>query len=370
MRIKWLDGLKGLACFAVLWHHFMLAFVPGQYNGTIGRWHGFDLVQNPLTFIVNGNFMVCLFMILSGMAAAISIMNMNDKDKLADIFKKRYPRLMLPVLPIAIITWIFSRFGLFLSTDVAAYTQSGYMLSWYSEPVSLFAALRSALLTSWYSTDVTVSGVFWVLPYFMWGFVFACILSIVAWKRNNKTIIFYLIAMILTGLANSYFMAFVLGVIIVFIREQYALINSESRICKIVGILLLVIGLILGGYPSGVTPTNFYGLFPSVEGIGLTNFSFYHVIGAALVIYSIYDLKWIQKLFELKIFQLCGRISYEVFLVHMLIMCSVSCMVYKLMFVSANAGYMLSVVVTFVITNIVVFVVASLYKKVISLIKY
>ena len=66
MRIKWLDGLKGLACFAVLWHHFILGFLPGQYNGAMGRIGAIDPVRSPLSFIVNGNFMVALFMLASG----------------------------------------------------------------------------------------------------------------------------------------------------------------------------------------------------------------------------------------------------------------------------------------------------------------
>lgn len=62
-RIKWLDGLKGLAAIGVMTHHFLLAFLQSTYSGEEVTAHispEFEhwFAQTPLSVFVNGNFLV------------------------------------------------------------------------------------------------------------------------------------------------------------------------------------------------------------------------------------------------------------------------------------------------------------------------
>lgn len=117
-RIKWLDGLKGLACLAVFAHHFFLAFLPAAFYGDAGMSHtdnGWDimLAQSPIGVVINGNFMVAIFCLVSGMVLSMQVMKLEDKKQISAIIVKRYPRLMLPIILMAISVYIMQSFGYF-----------------------------------------------------------------------------------------------------------------------------------------------------------------------------------------------------------------------------------------------------------------
>ena len=68
MRLRWIDGLKGLASLMIFFHHFILAFVPALYYGTRVQSNLFEyesmLAESPFMFFVGGHFLVSLFLVL------------------------------------------------------------------------------------------------------------------------------------------------------------------------------------------------------------------------------------------------------------------------------------------------------------------
>ena len=68
-RLVHLDGLRGLAAFSVFICHFIQAFLPHIYYPNRAESHGLwedEFATSPFNLVVNGNFAVCLFFVLSG----------------------------------------------------------------------------------------------------------------------------------------------------------------------------------------------------------------------------------------------------------------------------------------------------------------
>ncbi|WP_443147193.1 acyltransferase family protein [Paenibacillus sp. KACC 21273] len=70
-KLKYLDGLRGLAALIVVISHFVVAFYPSLYNGSIDSVHTQKSLElwiskSPFNLFYNGNFAVCVFFVLSG----------------------------------------------------------------------------------------------------------------------------------------------------------------------------------------------------------------------------------------------------------------------------------------------------------------
>lgn len=69
-RKKSIEGIRGTATIMVYLSHFAVMFYPAFYWGGRGRSHcnGMDILigQTPLSFILNGNSGVMLFLMLNG----------------------------------------------------------------------------------------------------------------------------------------------------------------------------------------------------------------------------------------------------------------------------------------------------------------
>ena len=70
-KIRYLDGLRGLAAFEVVFHHFILAFYPALFAGPGVPTHlapGQEVFVSGsvLNLLYDGNFAVCIFFVLSG----------------------------------------------------------------------------------------------------------------------------------------------------------------------------------------------------------------------------------------------------------------------------------------------------------------
>ena len=98
-KLYYVDGLKGIACFAVFIHHFLLAFYPRCYFGkmVVGHMEGNIeevISQSPFSVMIVGNFMVCIFLLVSSFLLSRQLLVHNSKEYATQMTLKRYPRLM------------------------------------------------------------------------------------------------------------------------------------------------------------------------------------------------------------------------------------------------------------------------------------
>lgn len=105
------EGIRGIACFMVVFSHLSLSFFPGL--------HAFDppnrlefsswetaFHHSPLTFIFSGTAAVYIFFVLSGYVLSYAINRGNDPIyRLKSMCIKRLPRLMLPAFVSCLLLW-------------------------------------------------------------------------------------------------------------------------------------------------------------------------------------------------------------------------------------------------------------------------
>lgn len=362
-RIEWLDGVKGLACTGVVLHHFTLAFLPATYYGdvSIAKFsNGLDakMASSPAGFFINGNYMVALFCLISALVLSLKVMGLQNKEEISTIFIKRYPRLMLPIAPVVLLVYLMLRFGWFFHLEIVPITKSTWLGSYYLEKVGLPRCIESLLITTWFAEDSTFSNAFWMLGQLLFGSFLAIVLSTFAWKANRKVLgIIYLFCTVLYIRVNTLHLAFVLGVLLAYCFRNIKGIFGHTWI----GVLCLLLGIFLGGYPSGIQPVNIYRFLNCLPSIILP-YQFWHIIGAFFTVYGIWNIFVLQKLLKCRVFQFLGRISYAVYIVHIPLIFSMSCYIFG-KFVSVGWGYLHSVIGTFVFSMAMILFIAYIYNR-------
>jgi peptidoglycan/LPS O-acetylase OafA/YrhL len=375
-HIKWIDGLKGIACILVFWHHFCLAFLPGIHFGTVVSSHiagGYDvgLAQSPLAFALNGNFMVAVFCVLSGFVLSVKTLRSEEKQ-IAQMIVKRYPRLMLPVVPVGIAVYFMLRFQLFLNQQVVPVSGSPWFAGYYIEPVSVDRLLYALIAGIWFQGDDSLSTAFWMLRTLFLGSFAAILLSIAAKHMKKHAGLFLCCCMGVMMFANDMLWAFALSALLAYgyvpKTQEVAEHGKPGRTADILktcrGLLCVIAGCVLGGYPSGVIPTNAYrflNIFPA----WYHGFMLLHIAGAGLLVYGLLCLKWLPALLGNRLFLFLGKISYAVYLVHIPLLFSLSAYVF-LQAQGSGLGYLRSTAASFLVSNAVLVVVAFLYHQIVE----
>lgn len=328
-RIAYIDGLRGIACILVFVNHFLMAFFPASYLGGDTISHipgGLDTwyASAPVSVLTNGNFWVCVFFILSAYVLSYKILSHADRenalDSISHSFLKRYFRLFLPVFCVCVLILIFSRLGLFVNNAAAAVTGSGLMTGRYEYPLSFYELFSSAFARIWFKADETFSNSFWMLSTLFLGGFLSSILSIMAGKRNRRMLFLYAFFALIFAFLNSLYLSFVLGTALAYISvRQHDRMEQllQSFGVKISAVFLLLFGLFLGGYPSGIeAPANIYHLLNHLPS-ELTPYQFYHIFGAFLLITGILCLPQVQRWLSAKPILFLGDISFAVYLLNL-----------------------------------------------------
>ncbi|MDE6686566.1 MAG: acyltransferase, partial [Lachnospiraceae bacterium] len=340
-RFEFLDGLKGFACLGVFTHHFFLSFFPASYFGTeaaVMTASGFDasLSVEPYSFFVNGNFWVCLFLVISAFLLSNKIFQLKISsdvspngsvfDTLSETLLKRYLRLMIPVALIGI-------FSYFL-TDLLTLTGLNYLGKVNTRSFPSF--LYHAVVHMWIFVDSSVQGPFWMLHYLLFGSYLAILIALATPLKNRWIPLIHLFLAAALGILNHYYAGIALGVMLCYLYHcgtslqetlNNGFFNKLMRLLvqnKILrggtGILLLLAGLFLGAYPSYVKPENIYRIFNAYAFRDPDAYELIHSIGAASLLASFFLLKELAYFFSTKPFLFLGKISFSIYLVHSMLL--------------------------------------------------
>ncbi len=354
-RIDWLDGWKGILCILIFVHHFCLLFLPAIHygNGAPSYLRGVDtfLSQSPFSVILNGNYMVALFCIISAVVISRSLIcSQNNTNKLVSTVLKRYLRLMLPLFFIGFVTFIFLQFSLFTNQRVSNITQSPWGIQYFGQPISFWEFIKSALITTWFVGDFTLATSFWMLSDLFFGTFICALLSIVSWKYPKKAWIIYLCVIALFFGRSDLASSFAVGTLLAWIS-----IYAPKILNKYAGWIALFLGLLLGGYPSGVVATNFY------KNLTFLGYVDWHILGASLSVYGIFSCKILQKILSWKPFTFLGKLSYSVYLLHIFILFSFTTALF--LWIYPSLGYLPCVAICFVATSFVLLLLSFLYQR-------
>jgi peptidoglycan/LPS O-acetylase OafA/YrhL len=99
-RLRFLDGLRGIAALAVFFWHFANTFYPLVNKDFKKAW----IMQTPIWIAYNGAYAVMIFFVLSGFVLSLS--TTNSKSTLPALLISRYFRLSVPILVSLIFAWL------------------------------------------------------------------------------------------------------------------------------------------------------------------------------------------------------------------------------------------------------------------------
>ncbi|KAI8822628.1 acyltransferase family-domain-containing protein [Fimicolochytrium jonesii] len=115
-KLEYLDGARGVAAWIVVNAHllsYQLDYVP-----TVDKWS--PLWNGLARCLVEGNFAVSFFFVLSGRVLGIGYMKKPATDRLASAFLRRPARMIIPVIGSLWLNWVVDSFNGYGYADLAA----------------------------------------------------------------------------------------------------------------------------------------------------------------------------------------------------------------------------------------------------------
>lgn len=330
-RIAYLDGLKGFAALCVLIHHFYMVFygvVPDDIK-----------VIEHIPFInmfVNGQFAVCLFIIISNYIFAKTINAHLDIVSLQRRITKRYFRLVIPIVFIVAVVAIMYYAGLFHLTEL---NDSKLDKFWNGLAATDF--IKQVVFSPFGFSKVI--GPFWMLKFIFLGNLFVALITIMVNGRSlSSKVIIYILAALLSIYFSTYWVCVFVGGLIYEARTSREK-QFLGGICVGIGMGALIISQTLTAMQPSVFSEN----------------KWVCIISATLFFYGILCLERIQSLLSKRVFGFLGENSLSIYLVHWPVVCSLSCF----LFLQVLGDNWMNMTVNLLITITVALLLSYLYTK-------
>jgi peptidoglycan/LPS O-acetylase OafA/YrhL len=330
-KIWYLEGIRGLAAFMVVIHHYLLAFYPAQANGKLSDAH-LGIIElwyhsSPFIFLTNGRFFVYIFFILSGYVLSKKFIEKPNRDYLKSAVIRRIPRLYIPVAFSLIVAFILIRLSFDFNIQAGILTKSAWLQALHGNP-SMSHFFKSLLYKAFFHYDNSYNTVLWSITFELYGsfMVFAGL-----WLSSyvkTPLILFSLIFMVLVFTGEYEYGSFFLGVILNYWRN----IEFKSAFLnRALIVFLIALGLFLGGFPHVyyTTPSisdTFYR-FLNYDFI-ITKHGLINSIGAFMIVLAVQQSIKLQNFFSSNILDFLGSISFSMYLIHALILQSFSSFIF------------------------------------------
>lgn len=317
-KLVYLDGLRGLGCVMVFLTHFVFAFYYGMYHYEPASCHlpgNLDIAigKSPLNLLFNGNTAVRLFLILSGYLLCRSLFLTGDKGRLLQSAKKRYLRLMPPVLAVNLVIWFCMKLGLYQNAQAAVLAGSTEWFAGFNAfPADFPDMLKESLYGCFLFGTNDYNGVLWTLQMLFLGAYLDYLLAALLYGKKWRWLIYGMLAVLL--IRTDFFSIFLGYVLCDFMHTGWKL-REKLCGCRPLNWILLAVGLYFMCYPSagfGYEGT-IWGILPFVF------VNYYHILGVLCFVFAVLNLKAVQRFFSLGVFQYLGRISYSLYLIHFLV---------------------------------------------------
>jgi peptidoglycan/LPS O-acetylase OafA/YrhL len=325
-----LDGLRGIAALSVIVHHFIAAFLPATLflhfpglfpvpaPGSLEAVLSFPL----LAVLYSGLLPVIIFFVLSGYVLALPYWSGN-RDILLRRLWTRYIRLNIPVAASILISFFVLSFGLYFNDPASRYSQSYWLSLWFKPETADYLDLAKQILWGGVTGQIKYNPPLWTIGIELFGSMI--LLAYFALKPTARNFYAFvavaIILLMLTGTLITLYPTAWLYFLSIIVGAYLARIKFKN---KYLAAAVFCIGLYVGAYvENGVG----FGVFPD---LGIINSrQFYEVLGATLIVLAVANGfgSWVLRS---SICQWLGKVSFAVYLIHFVILCSVTCYVYTL----------------------------------------
>ncbi len=348
LKFNYLHGLRGIAAFIVVIGHYLLAFYPDFIQASFHPYQVSDpilkmFIYSPVRFFWSGELSVYIFFVLSSFVLSYKFFKYKDKSILISSAVRRYIRLTVPILFTVFISWVIMVLHLYNNKEVGEFTGSIFLMSGWDFTPNFFTMIRQGLWDVYFNFDGNTSynGVLWTMKIELFGsfMIFFFMYFFGNWSKR-----YILYGILVISLLRSNYVAFVYGLMI---SDLYYSKYYQQVINRKTAVTLMVLGFILCIYNRFAVP-------------GLTRTAM--MIGSFFMILSLTKLGWMQSILEKRVFIFLGNISFSLYLIHLLVLGSFSCFLYKYMFIMGVSHHS-NVFITTVVSIPLILVISHLMYK-------
>jgi peptidoglycan/LPS O-acetylase OafA/YrhL len=330
MKNQCADGLRGIAAFNVAVNHFVAAFLPMMlykthpsiFSENSNPSHLFEIITSPIfSVFYNGNFAVLIFFVLSGYVLTLPFFsNIGDsKNILEKRLWGRYLRLNIPIASAILISYFFYKLGMYSNVEAAQISGSvNWLKNFFPDGITFLETSKEAIYGSIFFGAGTLVPPLWTLKIEFIGSLYILIFYISKPKKYTAApllmVLFLIYAMHLQD--SIFYLAFFAG----------SLLGNFQRFLKY-RFFVFALGIYFGGFQFNSIA---YDFLPNLNFLGVDIFerkNFYNALGAVFVTLSVIQ-GFGLKVFESRLFQFLGRISFSIYLIHFIVLCSLSSFVY------------------------------------------
>lgn len=316
-RVEYLDGLRGVAALIVVIHHAVVALYPhmffGLENGVVASWQT-TFAASPASILVNGSFAVYVFFALSGFVIATSAD--RPSSFLPGKIVARIFRLGIPASASVLLATALAATGFMFPADAAKLIGHWWLATWHPE-FSLASSLPEISGAYFWRGTSDLNPVLWTMQRELIGSV-AIYIVFAALKTTNARLFACGITTLAVMVARAepyFYLCFCSGSALYLLRGKL-----PSRLPTI-GLAVLSIGILCGGYPFNAPPAGSFYELPSAAFKALRISPLYFwTIGASAILFGTLVSPVLQRAFSLPPCRFLGRISFGLYLVHFLVL--------------------------------------------------
>jgi peptidoglycan/LPS O-acetylase OafA/YrhL len=360
---KSLDGLRGLAALSVVCLHYVTAFTPFLIGYVATQRHtrlDHFVATTPLQLPLAGNFAVCIFFVLSGFVLSNKFFSTKDAGVLVSSAIRRLFRLLLPAFGSVLLAYLVLRLGFVFASQAAPLTESTTWLgAFWNFPAHLGQAVFQGLYGIWFGTFnlyASYNVVLWTMHYELFGSFLVFMFMALFGNLQNRWVFYVLFTLIFL---KSYYLGFIAGMILSDIVVNYPWLIARLKPRMLWG--ALGGALILGAWTTTSIYTSLYARVHVPLFLPMQLEIFAHTIGAIIIVVAVLRLSELSNIFERRSLQYLGRISFSLYLTHLLVLTTVGCFLFVHLF--PHFGYKLAVLGSVAFALPLTFVVAGAYTR-------
>lgn len=299
-RVAALDGLRGWAALAITCLHTSVTLYGARFP---------EIRETPfLSWLLNGQMAIAVFLVISGYVLTINGWRHNDKTGSTVTLARRYTRLALPILPATSIVFVLMVLGLNANNEVGHLLNDGWLVRYLNfEPNFLDVLVYSFVTSLVWQPEHAYIPFLWTMPYELVGSVIVLTICIFEYRlRRVYTVLLALIGLLL--LAHPMGATVPIGALLALLKRDGFLERFRTPPMNVAALVLAPAALIAGGrLQLGAIPV-----------IGNTAIAM--VPMASLVVLCVINSTTLARLMSAPVSQFLGRISYPIYLVHFAIL--------------------------------------------------
>lgn len=320
-----LDTLRGLAAVSVVIWHSMLGFFPAAPGVLPGFRIEDSLIGTPIYGLCNGTAAVVVFFVLSGFVLTRKAIAEENIGILSRHALRRWPRLAFLATAATFISWLCMRLNLYSYVEAGAITGSPWLQSFAygsAQPIepNLGLALAQGSFWTFFRGDAFYDTSLWTMHFEFYGSFAAFGLAALLINTRSKALRLIMVSLALLLAYHTdtpWYVAFPLGV-------GLAALPRRPHLPLPISLALVALAIWMFGFtgaPVGVQKPMFQ-IFHNISP------QYVWMLGASIIILSLDATTPLGMLLSGRIGRFLGWISFPLYVVHVLVLCSLGCWVY------------------------------------------